>query len=46
VPSLAAALTELAGLGFELTGIFPVARDLDGLRVMELDCVMCRRPQP
>lgn len=31
-------------LGFELTGMFPVARDTDKLRLVELDCVMMRRP--
>jgi FkbM family methyltransferase len=45
MPSIGEALAELDRLGFEMTGIFPVARDLD-LRVIELDCVMCRRPWP
>jgi FkbM family methyltransferase len=44
MPSLPEALRELNGLGFELTGMFPVARELDHLRVIELDCVMCRKP--
>lgn len=42
--SLPAALTELDRLGFEITGLFPVAREMDRLRIIELDCVMCRRP--
>lgn len=44
MPSLPEALRELNALGFELTGMFPVARELDHLRVIELDCVMCRKP--
>jgi FkbM family methyltransferase len=44
MPSLPEALAELAGHGFELTGMFPVARELDHLRVIEFDCVMCRKP--
>jgi hypothetical protein len=43
MPTLHEALAELDGLGFALTGIFPVARELDHLRVIELDCVMCRK---
>ena len=41
-----------AGIGhpkvFQVTGLFPVTRDKDDLRVVELDCVMTRpaRPQP
>jgi FkbM family methyltransferase len=34
-------LSLLGAHGFELTGIFPVARDED-LRIIELDCVMMR----
>jgi hypothetical protein len=26
----------------DLTGIFPVTREMDHLRIIELDCVMCR----
>jgi FkbM family methyltransferase len=44
MPTLPEALGELTGLGFELTGMFPVARELDHLRLIELDCVMCRKP--
>ena len=36
------ALKEYAALGFEVTGIFPVAHDEDQLRVVEFDCVMVR----
>ena len=43
MPTLHEALGELDGLGFELTGIFPVTRELDHLRVIEFDCVMCRK---
>jgi len=44
MPTLPEALRELNALGFELTGMFPVARELDHLRVIELDCVMCLKP--
>jgi FkbM family methyltransferase len=43
MPILSESLSELDRLGFELTGIFPVARELDHLRLIELDCVMCRK---
>ena len=43
MPTLPEALGELDRLGFELTGMFPVAREMDHLRVIELDCVMCRK---
>jgi FkbM family methyltransferase len=43
MPSLLEALTELDLLGFDLTGIFPVTREMDHLRIIELDCVMCRK---
>jgi FkbM family methyltransferase len=42
MPTLPEALVRLNGLGFELTGMFPVARDLDNLRVVEFDCVLRR----
>ena len=45
MPSLAEALTNLGGLGFEITGMFPVAREMDHLRVIEFDCVMSRGPR-
>jgi hypothetical protein len=35
------ALARMTGLGFELTGLFPVTRDRR-FRVVELDCVMAR----
>jgi FkbM family methyltransferase len=44
MPTLPEALAELDRLGFEVTGLFPVARELDHLRVIEFDCVMCRKP--
>jgi FkbM family methyltransferase len=44
MPTLPEALAELDRLGFALTGLFPVARELDHLRLIELDCVMCRKP--
>jgi hypothetical protein len=41
-----APLPELLGflgeLGFELTGVFPLARDPDHLRLLELDCILYR----
>lgn len=46
MPTLPQALAELDRLGYEVTGIFPVARELDHLRVIEFDCVMCRKPPP
>lgn len=40
------ALPALQARGFELTGIFPVTRDRkDTLRLIEVDCVLCRPPQ-
>jgi FkbM family methyltransferase len=45
MPTLPESLSELDRLGFELTGIFPVAREMDHLRVIEFDCVMCRKPK-
>lgn len=41
-PDSIACLNEL---GFEITGLFPVTRDLDHLRIIEVDCVMRRIPQ-
>lgn len=43
MPTLSESLSELDRLGFELTGMFPVARELDHLRVIEFDCVMSRK---
>jgi FkbM family methyltransferase len=42
MPAFPQALARLSEHGFELTGVFPVARDMDHLRVIEFDCVMCR----
>lgn len=44
MPTLPEALGELDRFGYEVTGLFPVARELDHLRVIEFDCVMCRKP--
>jgi FkbM family methyltransferase len=35
-------LGRLGELGYELTGVFPLARDPDHLRILELDCVLYR----
>jgi hypothetical protein len=35
-------LEHYTGPGFQVTGIFPVARDKDNLRIVEFDCVMLR----
>lgn len=43
MPTFSESLSELDRLGFELTGIFPVAREMDHLRVIEFDCVLCRK---
>ena len=43
VPRYADAIPRLEAFGFELTGVFPVLRDRQ-LRIVELDCVMRRRP--
>jgi FkbM family methyltransferase len=42
MPRYIEALTTIEELGYELTGLFPVARDRR-LRIIELDCVMVRR---
>jgi FkbM family methyltransferase len=41
-PTWLEAIRELGGLGYEVTGMFPVSRDSDGLRVIEFDCTLCR----
>lgn len=41
VPSYVESLERLRALGFELSGVFPLARDSD-LGVIEFDCVMVR----
>ena len=38
VPTYLEAISHLNTLGFDLTGLFPVARD-EHLRVVEFDCV-------
>jgi FkbM family methyltransferase len=43
--SFGGAVAWLQERGFELTGLFPVTWERDGLRVIEYDCVMCR-PDP
>jgi len=42
MPSLSDGLATVSGLGFDATGLFPVARD-SRLRLVELDCVFTRR---
>jgi hypothetical protein len=42
-PRYPEALLRLEAMGYELTGLFPVVRDLQ-LRIVELDCVMRRSP--
>lgn len=39
---LIGALTEIQGLGFDLSGMFPVVFAADGVSVIEFDCVMSR----
>jgi FkbM family methyltransferase len=43
MPSLVDALGNLDELGFEVTGMFPVTRDRDGLGAVEFDCVLRAR---
>jgi FkbM family methyltransferase len=43
VGGLPAALDRLLAYGLEISGMFPVGRDADGLRVVEFDCVLVRR---
>lgn len=44
MPGYTRALDHYAALGFQVTGMFTVARDTDGLQVMEFDCVLLRTP--
>jgi FkbM family methyltransferase len=44
-PVLEDVVPRLRELGFEVTGVFPVARDRDGLRLIETDCVLVRKPE-
>jgi hypothetical protein len=46
MPSFSTLLEWLRGPGFELTGAFPVSRDRDHLRLVELDCLLCRATPP
>lgn len=41
--SIAESIAHYNTLGFELTSLFPVTFDADDVRVIEYDCVMCRR---
>ena len=43
MPALVDALGRLQDLGFEITGMFPVTRDRDGLGAVEFDCVLRAR---
>jgi hypothetical protein len=43
MPDLHEAITTMTGLGFELTGLFPVTRE--GLGLIELDAVLARPPK-
>ena len=43
MPDLVDALGHLQDLGFEITGMFPVTRDRDGLGAVEFDCVLRAR---
>lgn len=40
--SMGDALNRYRDLGFAITGMYPVARKLDGLQVIEFDCMMMR----
>jgi FkbM family methyltransferase len=40
--SMVESIAHYNALGFELTHLFPVTFDADGLRVIEYDCVLCR----
>jgi FkbM family methyltransferase len=40
--SIGDALNQYRDLGYALTGMHPVARELDGMQVIEFDCVMVR----
>jgi FkbM family methyltransferase len=41
-PDFLESIATLTGLGFDITGLFPIARD-NALRVIEFDCVMVSR---
>jgi hypothetical protein len=36
-------LEHYRALGYDVTGLFPLSRELDELRVIEFDCVLMRR---
>lgn len=40
------ALDRFRSLGFSITGMYPIARQLDGLQIIEFDCVMMRTDRP
>ncbi|MGH3344928.1 MAG: hypothetical protein ACRDPK_19085 [Carbonactinosporaceae bacterium] len=42
MPRMPQALATYEAAGFEVTGMFPVTRDPQSGRVLELDCVMAR----
>jgi FkbM family methyltransferase len=44
-PVMAETLGRLRELGFEVAGLFPVAKEADRLRVIEFDCVLVRGDQ-
>ena len=44
MPDYIESMTAFREKGFELTGLFPVSRDHDSLFLIEMDCVMRRKP--
>ena len=42
MPRMPEAITEYEAAGFEITGLYPVSRDVRTARVLEFDCVMVR----
>jgi hypothetical protein len=40
--SLGDALNRYRDLGYALTGMYPLSRQIDGLQLIEFDCVMMR----
>ena len=40
------ALDRFRDLGYSITGMYPIARKLDGLQIIEFDCVMVRTDRP
>jgi len=43
MPDYLEVLGEYRKLGFEITGIFPISRDANDLRVIEFDCIFVRK---